>query len=100
VKRRKPPQPQAAFLLVRKIQKNRARGTYPIMTAKTYNQRPQPMQSNSSPWTEVFQPTPAPLLPASARARANRANTAHSAHSTQTTDPATRDALSASFNQD
>ncbi len=67
------------------------------MNPKTYNQRPQPMQSNSSPWTEVFQPTPAPMTPATARPQATRPERAHSKPNT---DPATRDALSASFNQD
>jgi hypothetical protein len=67
------------------------------MTTKTFNQRPQPMQSNSSPWTEVFQPTPAPTMPALARPRTERTERAHSKTNT---DPATRDALSASFNQD
>lgn len=67
------------------------------MNPKTYNQRPQPMQSNSSPWTEVFQPTPAPMTPATARPQAARPERAHSKPNT---DPVTRDALSASFNQD
>lgn len=75
--------------------------TLATVQSSEYEQRPEPMKSNNSPWTEIFQDDAAQASQAQPAQRAHATDTMRAAHisTPSEADQPTHDALSAIFNQ-